>query len=90
MSEMLSYLPRPPSRRMCRTVFSQGNNRMAQVSFEPRPCRSQSRRSNYSTMLPTLGTLSCADTKAALHYTFVTAYARSKPCFFYLHALANE
>ena len=32
--------------------LSQGHNRMVQVGFEPRPCRSQSRRSNHSTMLP--------------------------------------
>ena len=32
---------------------SQGHNRMVQVEFEPRPCRSQSRRSNHSTTLLT-------------------------------------
>ena len=34
--------------------LSQEHNRLVRVSFEPKPCRSQSRRSNHSTTLPTI------------------------------------
>ena len=54
MSEILNYLPWPPSKKSAVKCFSQGRNRLARVGFEPKPCQSQSRRLNYLTTLPTM------------------------------------
>ena len=47
-----AYQDRQAGERVAKCLF-QVNNRIARVGFEPRPCPSQSRRSNHSTMPPT-------------------------------------
>ena len=53
MTKTYNCLPRLLSKGQCLKCLSQGHNGMARVCFEPRPCRSESQRSNYSTTLPT-------------------------------------
>ena len=43
MTGLKSCLPRPPSRKSVVKCLSQGHNRLAQVEFKPRLCRSRRR-----------------------------------------------
>ena len=63
--------------------LSQGHNRMAQVGFKPKTCRSQSRRSNHSTTLPTFKTWKQEEkflffTGAVVELGLVTKYQLTK------------
>ena len=58
--------------------LSQGLKRMARVGFEPRPCRSQSRRSNHLTTMP-VSLTHCTAIKPIYFTVFIYCIRLNKP-----------